>query len=196
MPRHQHMPIFDPLRLRLSGSGERAGLVGARRAAHAATLRPPASRTAHAVCVRVAAAAALCMRTNAELRVADAYEHPSFNPVVDREGKFKTGAVLTVPLRSAFVGKVPPHRRAERPPERKASTGPHGQPVAIFGCIQLLNKKPPPGAAARPPVDADGNISIKPAPFAEEELELLVHAAAMIALALESHPESEKLQYW
>tara|TARA_B110001452_G_scaffold129397_1_gene107545 strand:+ start:185 stop:631 length:447 start_codon:yes stop_codon:yes gene_type:complete len=104
MPRHQHMPGFDPHRVRLHGSGGRAGLL------------------------------ALCMTTNAPSRVADAYEHPSFNPVVDREGKFRTRAMVSVPIRSsrhaggkwALVAK-PPRRGepAKAPPAASSCT--HGR---------------------------------------------------------------------
>ena len=104
MPRHQHMPGFDPHRVRLHGSGGRAGLL------------------------------ALCMTTNAPSRVADAYEHPSFNPVVDREGKYRTRAMVSVPIRSsrhaggkwALVAK-PPRRGepAKAPPAASSCT--HGR---------------------------------------------------------------------
>jgi len=59
--------------------------------------------------------AGLSCRADTPVRVTDAYRHPNFNPVPDRETGFITRSVLSVPLHE--------------------STG------NVWGCIQLLNKK-------------------------------------------------------
>ena len=86
------MPGFDPHRVRLHGSGGRAGLL------------------------------ALCMTTNTPSRVADAYEHPSFNPVVDREGKYRTRSMRRRQV-SLARGLADARTAAQRPADRGKERG-------------------------------------------------------------------------